>query len=60
MSSLINRKAARERTLAIVRNERNGRFTRVSPEFLERAEAALNQWIWAEVRKHPSKGVTLK
>lgn len=60
MSSLLNRSAVKKRALDIAESKRNGRFNRVSKEFLDRIEARLAAMILAEVERHPSVGKTLK
>lgn len=60
MRSLLNRAACKEYALEQSRNLRNGRFTRVSKEFLDDVEAHLRAAIAARVHKAPSLGVTLK
>lgn len=59
MKSLINKKACKEYALAQSQKIRNGRFTRVSKEFLDDLEALLRSSIAARVHRAPTKGKTL-
>lgn len=40
--------------------KRAHKFTRVSQEFVDRAEYAMRVWLMREIEAHPSKGRTLK
>jgi hypothetical protein len=58
-ASAINRAAVKKLALAAAqRFERP--FTRVSGDFLDRADAALKQFIDREVNSQPGVGVTIK
>jgi hypothetical protein len=57
--TLINRAKVKDFALTMIRETRP-QFTIVSKEFTDRAEAALKNWIRAEMHRHPSKGVTIK
>jgi hypothetical protein len=56
---LINKKAVRTVALHFSEKYRNGKFTRVSGKFLEKANAHLTLWIKSEVERHPSIGKTI-
>lgn len=45
--------------LAVSLESRQGKFTRVSKDFLNRIESKTRMLIQAEVKNHPSVGVTL-
>jgi hypothetical protein len=53
---------ARVRDLALSKSKefRNGKFTRVSNEFLTAIDGAVHRFVEDRVRTHPSKGKTLK
>lgn len=59
MSSLLNRKYTKMVTLDLVKS-RSHEFTRVSPEFLNRVEAQIRNFIEAEIQRLPSVGKTIK
>lgn len=46
--------------LQLSEENRGGKFTRVSPEILDRLEAKLRNIARQEIHSHPSVGVTLK
>ena len=57
-TSLINR--GRLRRLALdAAGQRHHRFTRVSKEFHQTAEAHLRAWVWEYIHGLPSKGKTI-
>jgi len=56
---LINVKHCKDLALKLA-GERAQPFTRVSKDFLERVEGRLRNVIIDEVKKHPSRGTTLK
>lgn len=60
MRTLLNKSAVREYALAQSRNLRDGRFTRVSSEFLDELEGHVRAAIAARVHRAPSVGKTLK
>jgi len=60
MSSLLNKSKMKEFLLQISQDTRGGKFTRVSPEILNRIEAKLRNIARQEVHSHPSVGCTLK
>jgi len=60
MNHLINSKAVKELALAVSKHERNGRFTRVSAEFLQHINEQVRVIVTGRVKRHPSLGVTLK
>lgn len=57
---MINVAHCKEYALAASIANRNGKFTRVSVQFIERLDARLRAIIQAEVQQHPSLGCTLK
>jgi len=59
MSSLLNRKQAKQFTLHIA-SKRAHKFTRVSPEFLDKCEANLKEFIRTSVHCLPSVGKTIR
>jgi len=58
--SLLNRSKTKAFLLQLSKDTRGGKFTRVSPEILDRLEAKLRNIAIQEVHSHPSVGVTLK
>ena len=58
--SLITRSKVKDYALAVSREKRGGKFTRVGNDFFVRCEANLRVFIESEVQRHPSVGVTLK
>jgi len=56
---LINVKHCKNLALKLS-EDRAHNFTRVSNDFLERVEGRLRNILLDEVKKHPSKGTTLK
>jgi hypothetical protein len=57
--SIINRSRLRRFALDAA-SQRHHRFTRVSEEFVEQAEAHLRTWVREYVRQLPSLGKTIK
>lgn len=57
---LINIKHTKEYALSVSMQCRQGKFKRVSADFLERIESKIRNIIVAEVKSHPSVGQTLK
>jgi hypothetical protein len=57
---LINRSAVKKIALEYSATNKNGKFTRVSKDFLERINAKLRVMIESEVQSHPSIGKTLQ
>lgn len=57
---ILNIKKTKEFALAVSKAKRNGKFTRISKDALERWEARLKNIIVDEVYKHPSIGKTIK
>lgn len=60
MASILNQKHTRQFALDVAAKHRNGRFTRVSQDFLDRIEARTKKLILDEIHRHPSLGKTLK
>lgn len=59
MKSVLNKAACREYALEQSKQLRNGRFKRVSKDFLDMLESSLRAKIAAEVHRAPSVGITL-
>ena len=59
-TTLINRAAVKKAALDASQSTRNGKFTRVSKEFLEGINAEVLAMIRGRVHRHPSIGKTLK
>ena len=57
---LINKAHFRARALEFSKMLRLGKFERVGASMVERAERHLDDWLRAEVQRHPSLGKTLK
>lgn len=63
MTSRINKSAVREYVFATIKSRRPhlaGKKTRIAPEFFERADAHLAQWIIHEIETLPSPGKTIR
>lgn len=58
--SLLCRSKVKSFALSVSNDSRNGKFKRVSKQFLDRTEAALKVWLHDAIHRHPSVGVTLK
>lgn len=58
--SLLNRSAVKRAAVNLSDIHRNGKFTRVSEEFVQKAEAALKVWMVGYISRHPSIGKTIK
>ena len=58
--SLLNKSKVREFALQLSTENRGGKFTRVSSDFIDRIEAKLRNIIRQEIHAHPSVGTTLK
>ena len=56
----INRSAVKKAALQLSADTRAGKFTRVSTEFLERVNSAVDAYLRQAVHSHPSVGKTLK
>ena len=57
--SLLNKTNIRKRALQYSKEIRNGKFTRVSAEFISDLERVVDRTINSKVHTHPSKGKTL-
>jgi hypothetical protein len=57
---VINKKAVKEVALASAKFYNKTELTRVSGDFVERANQALLKWIAAELENHPTDGKTIK
>ena len=58
--SLLNRSAVKRAAISLSLSNRNGKFTRVSDEFIQKAEANLKLWMAGYISRHPSIGKTIK
>ena len=58
--SLLNKSKVRAYALQLSEENRGGKFTRVSSDFIDRIEAKLRNIIRQEIHAHPSVGTTLK
>lgn len=59
--SIINRTAVRKYALEVAEKERKASgFRIVSKDFIEAVEASVRSAVIDRIRRHPSKGVTLK
>lgn len=59
-TNLINRKAVKEFALKCAVDTQKAELTRVSADFLVRANAALVKWIQDEIVNHPVDGKTIR
>lgn len=57
--SLLNKTNIKKRALQYSHEMRNGKFTRVSAEFVADLERLVDRTIHSKVHMHPSKGKTL-
>ena len=57
--SLLNKTHVKRRALQYSQEMRNGKFTRVSSEFLAELERLIDRTIQSKVHTHPGKGKTL-
>lgn len=57
---LVNSSAIKKLALGISESTRNGKFTRVSNDFLDRISDKVAALVREEVTAHPSLGKTLK
>jgi hypothetical protein len=57
---LTNQAAVRRWALSYAKQTREHEFTRVSAEFLAACEADLRVFITDRIKRHPSKGATLR
>ena len=60
MSSILNKANTKKWALFVSEHKRNGRFTRISQNAIDRWEARLKAIIEEDIWRHPSKGVTIK
>jgi len=60
MSSLTSRANVKKFALEVSKQHRNGKFTRVSKDALDRWEARLKSIIIDDIKRHPSLGITIK
>lgn len=58
--SIINKTNIKAYALHVSEAKRNGRFTRISQNAIDRWEARLKAIIDDDIYRHPSKGVTIK
>lgn len=59
-TNLINRSAVKKLALETAKNSNKESLTRVSAEFVERANAALQAWVTEQVQSHPLEGKTIR
>ena len=59
MASVLNKAQVKQLALSVSQQDRGGKFTRVGGDFINRIESKTRALIAAEVRAHPTKGVTL-
>ena len=59
-TNLINRKAVKEYALKCAVDSQKSELTRVSADFVARANAALTKWIGDEIVNHPVDGKTIR
>jgi hypothetical protein len=57
--SILNKSKFKRATLDIA-SKRHHKFTRVSEEFINRAEYMLTRWLMDHISQLPSKGKTIK
>ena len=60
MSSLINKAQLRKFALDAAKEHRHHKFTRVSEDFIVKAEAQMRTWTIAHVKALPSSGETIR
>lgn len=60
MSSILNKAQFRKFVLALADKNRHHEYTRVSDDFIQRAEANLRVWTLQQLHAMPSKGKTIK
>jgi hypothetical protein len=58
--NIISRSNVKKLALEVSEQDRNGKFKRVSKDFLDRIEAVTKRAVVSEVQRHPSIGITLK
>ena len=59
-TNVINSKAVKQLALDSAKFYKKDELTRVSADFLERANKALMDWISKEIENHPLDGKTIK
>jgi hypothetical protein len=59
-TNVINSKAVKQLALDSAKFYKKDGLTRVSADFVERANQALIKWISAEIENHPIDGKTIK
>lgn len=59
-TNLINRSAVKKLALETAKNSNKESLTRVSAEFVERANAALQAWVTEQIQSHPLEGKTIR
>jgi hypothetical protein len=57
--NLLNKSSTKKFALSLAKEHRQGKFTRVSAQFLERIERKTAALVAQEVAQHPSVGKTL-
>ena len=59
-TNLINRSAVKQTALLYATELQKTTLTRVSADFTERANAALEAWIKEQISIHPTEGKTIR
>jgi hypothetical protein len=59
-TTLINRSAVKQKALAYAIELKKPELTRVSADFAERVNSAVDAFIKSEIEKHPVDGKTIK
>lgn len=60
MTTLLNKAKVKKLALRIAEEQRAHKFTRVSPDFLQRIEAGVYAMVLGEVKRLPSLGKTIR
>jgi len=59
MAKVLNRKACKDYALQVSSNHRQGKFNRVSKQFLDDLEFKVMNLIFKSVKEHPTVGKTI-
>jgi len=57
---MINKRMVKEYALHVSKENRNGKFTRVSAEFYPKVDGAVRRFITSYIHSLPSVGKTIK
>jgi len=60
MTTLLNKAKIKRLALRLAGEQRAHKFTRVSPDFLQRIEAGVYAMVLGEVKRLPSLGKTIR